>query len=300
MRKAEHKKLELSDGRRIAYRQWKGRGRPLVLLHGLLDSSAGWERLAGEIGRPVIAFDLPGFGGSSLPEHATTESYAADIKQALELLEVRDFILGGHSLGGAVASALAAQSDEVNRLLLFAPAGYGRTRLAELLDAPGISQIARLCVPLTVANPLLVNLGYAALVSNHKLPSVGLSKRLMAGAPTCANGASYAIRVLSRRSRHPFERRDLRRHRGPVLAVWGERDLLVPTSQIAQLRRALPQAEVVELPGIAHHPQHEAPEQVLELVEGFAGGRRIAAARTSAARPRTGGQDRPAGRLALA
>ena len=59
--------LALPDGRRIRARCWPGHGRPLVLIHGLLDDSEGWARLARDTHRPCHAIDLPGFGGSDLP-----------------------------------------------------------------------------------------------------------------------------------------------------------------------------------------------------------------------------------------
>jgi pimeloyl-ACP methyl ester carboxylesterase len=57
----------LPDGRRIRARRWAGKGDPLVLLHGQLDSSEGWTEIAESSRRPSVAFDLPGFGGSDLP-----------------------------------------------------------------------------------------------------------------------------------------------------------------------------------------------------------------------------------------
>ena len=56
--------VELADGACVGLRRWPGRGVPLVLLHGFLDSSGGWEALAGENGHGCYAFDLPGFGCS--------------------------------------------------------------------------------------------------------------------------------------------------------------------------------------------------------------------------------------------
>lgn len=59
--------LELPDGRELAGRRFAGRGEPLVLLHGLLDSAEGWDRLARTTPRPCVAFDLPASTGSTFP-----------------------------------------------------------------------------------------------------------------------------------------------------------------------------------------------------------------------------------------
>src|SRR3954451_4312072 len=99
--------LELPDGRRLAYRRRSGRGRPLVLIHGLMDCSAGWETLALATHRPVVAFDLPGMGDSDSAATPRIAAFAADLAAGIERLGVRDFTLVGHSFGGAVATALA-------------------------------------------------------------------------------------------------------------------------------------------------------------------------------------------------
>lgn len=98
-----HRHLWLEGGRRISYREWGTDGDPLVAIHGLLDSSAGFAGIAdglSDLGIHVIAVDLPGFGDSSLPRHATIASYADDIEAALGEIGVANFTLCGHSLCG--------------------------------------------------------------------------------------------------------------------------------------------------------------------------------------------------------
>lgn len=103
--------VRLSGGRRLQVRSWGGTGRPLVLLHGLLDDSEGWNRLAQDTHRPCIAIDLPGFGGSDLPTRPRISGYAEAIVEGLESLDVRSCTLVGHSLGGAVAASVAGHSS---------------------------------------------------------------------------------------------------------------------------------------------------------------------------------------------
>src|SRR3954469_12342314 len=101
------KNLELPDGRVLAYRERPGRGRPLVLVHGLMDCSAGWETLANATHRPGVALDPRGVGESACPTSPQFCAFAPDLADAIEILGVRDFTLVGHSFGGAVATALA-------------------------------------------------------------------------------------------------------------------------------------------------------------------------------------------------
>ena len=138
----EIRDLRLSAGRALRVRSWLGHGRPLVLLHGLLDDSEGWAQLARDTHRPAIAIDLPGFGGSALPTRPRVSAYAEAVVEGLDQLELCDFTLVGHSLGGAVATAVAERCDAVRALALLAPAGYGHTRLAAAANLPGVRQAA--------------------------------------------------------------------------------------------------------------------------------------------------------------
>ncbi|HET9947573.1 MAG TPA: alpha/beta fold hydrolase, partial [Longimicrobiales bacterium] len=138
-RAPEERSVELAGGRTLAVRVWPGSGTPVVLLHGLLDTSVGWDELARTLGEPCYAFDLPGFGGSSLPARPRLSAYADDLAAALDRLGVREFVLVGHSLGGAIATALAERAPgRVRALVLLAPAGFGRIGMAEAVSVPGL------------------------------------------------------------------------------------------------------------------------------------------------------------------
>src|SRR5687767_9432066 len=94
-------------GRRLTVRAWDGEGDPLILLHGLLDSSEGWADFAARTPRPCLAVDLPGFGGSDLPERPRIDAYVTTVAAGLNQLGIRGATLIGHSLGGAVAAGVA-------------------------------------------------------------------------------------------------------------------------------------------------------------------------------------------------
>jgi hypothetical protein len=81
-------------------------------LHGLFDSSEGWTRLCEATGGTRIAFDLPGSGHSDAPPRGSVAGYARDVAQRIDALGVERFTLVGHSLGGAVAAALAELMPE--------------------------------------------------------------------------------------------------------------------------------------------------------------------------------------------
>jgi pyruvate dehydrogenase E2 component (dihydrolipoamide acetyltransferase) len=260
--------IVIAGGRRLRARRWAGHGRPLVLLHGFLDSSEGWASLASDTHRPCVAFDLPGFGGSDRPREALMTSYAEDIVAGLDQLAISDCTLVGHSLGGAIAVAVAELSPAVHSLALLAPAGFGAIRLADAFALPGVHALAMRALPLALATPPVVLAAYMAMISNHRLPPRDLLNRVRAGAWTAGPGAGAAVQALARAGHAPnaFHRRRLD-FEGPVAALWGERDALVPLEHIAGLRSALPQVHVEVWRGMGHHPQRERPIELAHFIE---------------------------------
>ena len=260
--------VALPDGRRVSVECWPGDGAPLVLLHGLLDCAVGWKRVAAVMRRPCFAVDLPGFGDSDRPTRNRISAYTEDVQGALAALDVHDFTLVGHSLGGAVAAGLAERlRDEVAALVLIAPAGFGRVRLAEAIQLPGVRSVVRHALPLTLANPVTSFGVYMAVVGNGHLPDPELAGRLRKNAFRWAPGAACANEAItaSGRSRRAFHRRRLE-YAGPVLALWGDRDRLVPLAHRDGLMTAFPQAQI-SVWKMGHHPQRERPDELARFVE---------------------------------
>ena len=265
--------VELPDGRHLSLEYWRGDGAPLVLLHGLLDCGVGWKHLAEVIHRPCYAIDLPGFGDSDCPTRNRISAYAEDVQAALAVLDVHNFMLVGHSLGGAVATALAERlRDEVAALVLIAPAGFGRIHLAEAIQLPGVRSLVRLGLPLALANPVTALGVYMAVVGNGHLPDAELVARLRKNAHRWAPGAACANEAItaSGRSHRAFHRRELEYH-GPVLALWGEHDRLVPLAHRDGVMTAFPHAQVNVWKKMGHHPQRERPRELALFIEAACG-----------------------------
>jgi pimeloyl-ACP methyl ester carboxylesterase len=259
--------VHIAAGKRIGVRSWDGEGRPLVLLHGLLDSSEGWDRIAARTDRNCVAIDLPGFGGSHLPPRARMDAYADAVAAAMAAMRIERADVVGHSLGGAVAVELAERTELVASLALLAPTGFGAIRLAEVLTMPGIREVSTLALPLALVNPLTVTAAYAAFVAHRRLPERELVARLRARATHAPRGVRAATIAIAHAGRAPdaLFRRPLR-FAGPVSALWGEHDALVPHAHIDALRTALPHAHVEVWPGMGHHPQRERPRQLAHFL----------------------------------
>lgn len=106
-------------------------GPPIVFLHGFGGHHGVWDGVRAGLGPDVgvIAYDLPGHGGSlPLREAVSPRKAAAAILADLKARNVAVFHLVGHSMGGAVATLMAlAEPDLIASLTLLAPGGYGET-----------------------------------------------------------------------------------------------------------------------------------------------------------------------------
>ena len=102
-----------------------GSGRPVVLIHGYPLNGHSWERQTRALldaGHRVIAYDRRGWGQSSQPTVGHDyDTYAADLNELLEQLELSDIILCGFSMGtGEVTRYLGTYgSERVEKAVLF-------------------------------------------------------------------------------------------------------------------------------------------------------------------------------------
>lgn len=106
------KKLIAND-HRFHYRDWGGRGWPVLLLHGLGSTSHVWDLVAPLIvdEARVIALDLRGHGQSDKPDQDYTfEDIGADLRGVIETLEFERPLLVGHEWGASLALWMAARS----------------------------------------------------------------------------------------------------------------------------------------------------------------------------------------------
>ena len=237
-------------------------GDPVVLVHGFGGDLNNWlfntERLAER--RRVYALDLPGHGESSKDVGAgDLAAFAAALGGFLDAIGADRAHLVGHSMGGATALAYALeQPDRVASLTLIAPAGLGEDINPDYIDGFVSAERRRELkgvLELLFADP--------SHVSRTLVDDVLRYKRL--------DGVDAALRQVSA-AMYPSGRQttvlagDLDRLTVPVLAVWGERDRVLPAAQAEPLRA---RGRVEVLPDTGHSPHMEAANEVNRLLGGF-------------------------------
>jgi 3-oxoadipate enol-lactonase len=240
-----------------------GAGKPLVLLHSLLADRVIFDKVVPALAkqRRVIVPDLPGFGGSS-SAGSTIEGIAdriAGLFDALDLGTTADVL--GNGFGGFVASTLAIRHGVKFDRLVLADTGVGFSpegkqsfyAMAERVRQSGMEAIVDVALKrlfpedFIAVNPDIMAERRNALVKTN---------------PEFFAEACYALAALDLTA-------DIGRIRNPTLVVVGERDAATPPEMARTLAKALPNADLIEMPGCGHAPMAQAPEAFIKAIAKF-------------------------------
>lgn len=237
-----------------------GTGEPLVLIHGFLNDSKSWALIEGHIGhRPLIRIDLPGHGRSPRLRIGSFQELVSVVRRTFDELQIESAGLVGHSLGGAVALAIAdTRPRSVSSLTLIAPAGLGPE-----INAGTVTGICRATAAESLA-PWL-----RTLVADERLITDSYARAVMASRsdPGLRAAQSALAEVVFRDGVQVMDlRAALERVEMPTRILWGKRDRVIPW----QHALAAPGKVALHLQADAGHiPQFEIAQEVGTLLASF-------------------------------
>jgi len=261
---------------------------PVVLVHGLGGSALNWVPLMASLAGQVsaLALDLPGFGASPPPRDGdfTPRGHARSVAAAIEEWRRRRGDEGpvhvmGNSMGGAVSVQLAAhRPDLVASLTLVSPAlpsmrvGRGNAHLP-VVAVPGVGEsLVRRYAAVPVEQRVQATLD-ACTTDPRRIPEALRAALVTETAerdalPYATDAFLRSLRGLlatfaERGPSRPW--RLARQVRQPVLAIYGEDDILVDPRGAARAAREFPDAEVTLLDDCGHVAQMEYPDVVAGL-----------------------------------
>ncbi len=256
-------------GRRAIYRV-AGSGPPVVLIHGMLNSSYHWQAVA-ELLAPhhtVIAPDLIGHGDSAAPRgDYSLGAHAASIRDLLAAIGIERATIVGHSLGGGVAMQFFYQFPQrVERLALVSSGGLGHEVSPMLRTAalPGTSALLSLTI-----HPQLLGAIRAAgtrmrargMQSGAYLQALARALRPLENADAREAFLQTLRSVIDVRGQRVAANDRLYLLESiPTLIVWGERDNTIPIAHGHAAQRAIAGSAMRTLPSAAHFPNLEDPE----------------------------------------
>ena len=250
--------ITTKDGTTIYYKDW-GKGQPIVFSHGWPLSADAWEGqmiFLAERGYRCIAHDRRGHGRSSQPwDGNDMNTYADDLAQLVEKLDLKDAIHVGHSTGGGEVAryigrhgtkrvAKAVLIGAVPPLMLKTPANPGGLPM-EVFDgirAGVLNDRSQFFKELSV--PF-----YGANRPGSKV-SQGLRDSFWLQGMLCGHKAAYdCIKAFSETD---FTE-DLKKFDVPTLILHGDDDQIVPISASALVSSKLVKGATLKvIPGAPH------------------------------------------------
>jgi pimeloyl-ACP methyl ester carboxylesterase len=242
------------------------RATPPLYLHGVPTNSDDWLPFLARSGG--LAPDLPGFGRSGKPGNFdyTIEGYADFIERFLDHLGVEQVSLVVHDWGSVGLAFAQRHPERIARLVVinavtFLP-GYRWHRMARLWRTPIVGEL----IMGTTNRRTLGLLSREGNVTPGPMPEAWLSSVL----DHFDQGTQRAILRLYRSS--PSERlavagAKLATLTMPALVLWGQRDPYLAAHFGQEYARALPNAELVELPDAGHWPWLDSPEAIDRVVD---------------------------------
>lgn len=280
---------------RASGRHGAGPGRPQLLVHGLGGSSVNWvEVMTGLAANgPVVAVDLPGFGATPADdEPVTMRGYVAFVLELADTLGWQRFTVHGNSMGGLVATLLAAHKPErVERLVLVSPALPPSSPLRLLV--PGRATLEGM-VPIALSSLSATALGVIGVGgvlderrSRHLLRLIFTEPdairpellELMAHeygdtddevAATHRRATLQAVRSIAALWADPRRAwRAVDRVTAPTLVLGGTADALVPARVLRQVLARRPDWTGHVIDDRRHALMLESPEEYLDLVDAW-------------------------------
>jgi len=240
-----------------------GHGEPLVLLHGFNGDGYHFTRVARQLGAHfrLLVPDLPGFGQTDYSGELDfrVEAQAERVLSLLDRLGVEHFHLGGSSMGGYVACAVANRAPErVRALWLLAPGGIQSAALSPLFE-------------------IVYQCGHNALVVRHRDDFRKLMDYCFVRPPwlptplaryLADRAARHATRAQSIFDAIRFQSTPLEELVDglavPSLIVWGQADQVLHPDGMKVLAQRLKHRQTLLLPDTGHLPMIERPGPVAE------------------------------------
>jgi pimeloyl-ACP methyl ester carboxylesterase len=252
--KTEHVPVQYLEG---------GSGQPLVYLHGAGGMTAG-DPLLTKLAESfhVHAPYLPGYGESEeAPELRDMLDITLHTLDVVDALGLKDPILVGHSMGGMIASEMAALAPhDISRLGLICPSGLWLDdhpivdifatlpfEMPALMFHDAVAGAAMMTAGRNVSDP---NFLQTYLVQNAR--QLGMAGRILFPIPD-RGLASRMYRIKAK-----------------TILVWGDSDRAIPPVYAQEFKRRIKGAQLVSIPEAGHMVIFEKTDQVADAIKRLA------------------------------
>ena len=253
----------------IIHYETYGRGRPVLLLHGWLNSWQVWRNTIEVLGKDfrTYALDFWGFGESGAStEHAsfTVDDFVEMVAQFMDSLGITKAPLIGHSMGGTVSLSTAIRYPE--RVVKVGVVGSPivGTSLNSFLKLAGQPLIAALLYKLPpVRRSVVFSLAYFLSTPHDRAK---LTRMLVSDASQLTMNSFFeSIGTLHRTDL----RKTIDQVRCQTMGIYGRWDMIVHPNQHKLLQAGVKNAQIRWYKTAGHFPMFDEPERFNEDVRNF-------------------------------
>jgi pimeloyl-ACP methyl ester carboxylesterase len=246
-------KITSKDGTMIAY-QRSGVGPPLVLVHGTTADHTRWTPILPALEQyfTVYALDRRGRGGSGDAEQYAIEQEFEDIVALVNLIDERVFLLG-HSYGALCSLEAARRTAHLRKLVLYEPPIPTGT---EIYPPEVLSRIQALLDGGDPEGALTTFMQDIVHVPPHEM-------KMLRSAPSWQARIAAAhtiLREMRGSNEYVFEPAKFNNLATPTLLLLGGDSPAFFKAAIEAVHAALPNSQVVVMPGQQHTAMNTAPE----------------------------------------
>ena len=259
---------------RLVYAEQVGHGEPVLLLHGFGASSYSWRKVMPDLADEyrVVALDLFGFGWTERPENGrpfTRDDQVEIVLGVMDSLGIESAHIVGHSYGGAITMALAAEHPERVRSMVLVDSAavdfpmirrkwFARVGLFNWIYVRGLA-----LKPETVESAFHRAYYDESLITDELIRAYLDRLRV--------EGAARAYRGLTRPLPPNLEPREIRYENlaVPTLVLWGAQDEVVGPEVGRYHADLMPDCRFVAIEGAGHSPMEEKPIEFVEQLTMF-------------------------------
>ena len=245
---------------------------PIVLIHGTGSSLHTFNEWSDRLKKShrIIRMDLPAYGltGPFPDGNYTMAHYTTFLKDFLTALNIKQCVLAGNSLGGAIAwNFTLEQPSMVTKLILIDASGYPIASKSvpiafSLAKIPVINKLLSFITPRFLVRASVENVYFDSSKVTDLVVERYFNLTLRAG-----NRKAFVDRLKTPKDTSTYN--NIKYIQQPTLILWGSQDLLIPVENAYKFQEDLPNNTLVILENTGHTPMEESPLESLAPVINF-------------------------------
>jgi len=275
--------VEVEPGRRLSYIRWGSAEPELVFLHGGAQNAHTWDYVALALGRPAVAFDLPGHGHSYRREDRDYGPWrnAEALAVAVAAVAPSAAVVVGMSLGGATTIRLAAIRPDLCRRVVIVDVTPQVGDSSRSMTTAERGTVALVGGPPTYSS--FEEMAQAAIALSPRRAPSGVRRGVRHNAMRLPDGRwTWRYDLFGPRGtggtgdgggKWPDFTAlwaDVERITAPTMLVRGGESKFVHDSDVEEFRRRLPTLRHEVVDGAGHAVQSDRPLELVALIRDFA------------------------------